>query len=29
VMGLYERLRAAAESEKQRRNVRPMDIERP
>jgi uncharacterized membrane protein YdbT with pleckstrin-like domain len=29
VMGLYERTRAAAEVEKQRRNVRPMDIERP
>jgi uncharacterized membrane protein YdbT with pleckstrin-like domain len=29
VMGLYERVRAAAEAEKQRRNVRPMDIERP
>jgi membrane protein YdbS with pleckstrin-like domain len=29
VMGLYERLRAAAEVEKQRRAVRPMDIERP
>jgi len=29
VMGLYERVRAAAESEKQKRNVRPMDIERP
>ncbi len=29
VMGLYERLRAAAEVEKQKRLVRPMDIERP
>jgi hypothetical protein len=29
VMGLYERLRAAAEVEKQRRMVRPLDIERP
>lgn len=29
VMGLYERLRAAAEVEKQRRLVRPMDVEHP
>jgi uncharacterized membrane protein YdbT with pleckstrin-like domain len=29
VMGLYERLRASAEQEKQRRAVRPLDIERP
>jgi uncharacterized membrane protein YdbT with pleckstrin-like domain len=29
VMGLYERLRASAEVEKQKRMVRPMDIERP
>jgi uncharacterized membrane protein YdbT with pleckstrin-like domain len=29
VMGLYERLRASAEVEKQRRAVRPLDIERP
>jgi uncharacterized membrane protein YdbT with pleckstrin-like domain len=29
VMGLYERVRAAAEVEKQRRAVRPLDIERP
>ena len=29
VMGLYERLRAAAEVEKKQRMVRPMDIERP
>ena len=29
VMGLYERLRAAAEVEKKTRMVRPMDIERP
>jgi uncharacterized membrane protein YdbT with pleckstrin-like domain len=29
VMGLYERMRAASEAEKQRRMVRPMDIERP
>jgi len=29
VMGLYERVRAAAEVEKQRRLVRPMDIEHP
>lgn len=29
VMGLYERLRAAAEVEKKARLVRPMDIERP
>lgn len=29
VMGLYERMRASAESEKQRHLVRPMDLERP
>lgn len=29
VMGLYERVRAAAEQEKQRRAIRPLDIERP
>jgi len=29
VMGLYERMRASSEAEKQRRLVRPMDIERP
>ena len=29
VMGLYERMRAAAEVEKQRRAVRPLDLERP
>jgi len=29
VMGLYERMRASAETEKQRRLVRPMDLERP
>ncbi len=29
VMGLYERMRAAAEVEKQRHLVRPMDLERP
>jgi|SRR6185312_4248840 len=29
VMGLYERLRASAEVEKQRHLVRPMDLERP
>jgi hypothetical protein len=29
VMGLYERMRAASETEKQRRMVRPLDLERP
>ncbi|HEY1954138.1 MAG TPA: PH domain-containing protein [Polyangiaceae bacterium] len=29
VMGLYERMRASAEVEKQRHLVRPMDLERP
>ena len=29
VMGLYERLRAAAEVEKQKRLVRPLDVEHP